>query len=91
MGRHTTGAHSVREAPLTVHRTDPEAVEMSDGCEAAEPEEYGVRVSWQSEAEKIEAAEFLVATRTAYEKRVRAVHDLERLERLVHADENLAR
>lgn len=91
MGRHTTGAHSVREAPLTVHRAEPEAVELSDGCEAAEPEEYGVRVTWQSEAEKIEAAEFLVATRTAHEKRIRAAHDLERLERIVHAHESPAR
>lgn len=91
MGRHTTGAHPVREAPLTVHHADPDAPELSDGCEAAEPEEYGVRVTWQSEAERIEAAEFLVATRTAHEKRLRAAHDLERLERLVHAERKPAR
>jgi hypothetical protein len=28
-----------------------------------DPEEFGLRVNWQSEAEQIEAAEFLIATR----------------------------
>jgi hypothetical protein len=28
-----------------------------------DPEEYGLRINWQSEAEQIEAAEFLIATR----------------------------
>jgi hypothetical protein len=28
-----------------------------------DPEEFGLRINWQSEAERIEAAEFLLATR----------------------------
>lgn len=28
-----------------------------------DPEEFGLRVNWQSEQERIEAAEFLIATR----------------------------
>jgi hypothetical protein len=59
---------------------DPPDVEIATdaptapGCEAEEPAEYGVRVVWQSEAEKIEAAEFLLATRAAQEARIRATH-----------------
>jgi hypothetical protein len=30
---------------------------------SADPEEFGLRINWQSEAERIEAAEFLLATR----------------------------
>ena len=30
---------------------------------SADPEEFGLRINWQSEAEQIEAAEFLIATR----------------------------
>jgi hypothetical protein len=37
-----------------------------------EPEEYGLRVTWQSEAVKIEAAEFLIATRMQQDARLRA-------------------
>jgi hypothetical protein len=29
----------------------------------ADPEEFGLRINWQTEAEQIEAAEFLIATR----------------------------
>lgn len=50
---------------------------LATGCEAAEPEEYGVRVDWQPEDVRIEAAEFLVATRTEHEKRLRATSEIE--------------
>lgn len=59
--------HAVREAPLEV---------VND-----EPEEYGLRVNWQSDEEKIEAAEFLVATRVQQDARIKAAHDLELLRR----------
>ncbi|MGH8894921.1 MAG: hypothetical protein ACRDWY_16710 [Actinomycetes bacterium] len=52
------------------------------GCEAEDPDDYGVRVAWQSEAVRIEAAEFLVATRIQQDARLRAAHDLERLRKL---------
>ena len=42
-------------------------------------EEFGLRVNWQSEAVKIEAAEFMVATRVQHDARIRAAHDLELL------------
>ena len=42
-------------------------------------EQYGLRVNWQSEAVKIEAAEFMVATRVQHDARLRAAHDLELL------------
>lgn len=90
MGRRDPDARAVRDAPLSVHHAEPEDGEaMAPGCEAAEPEEYGVRVTWQSEAEKLEAAEFLVATRAAHEERLRVAHDLERLHH--HHDERSTR
>ena len=70
------GDRAVREAPLRIlHDESPE------DCESAEPEQYGLRVNWQSEAVKIEAAEFMVATRVQQDARLRAVHDLEILRR----------
>jgi len=68
MGRGETGRHALREAPLQLV-PDP-----SD-----EGEQFGLRVNWQSEAVKIEAAEFLVATRVQHDARIRAAHDLELL------------
>ena len=44
-----------------------------------EPEEYGVRTSWQSEAVRIEAAEFLLATRVQEERQWRLSRMIERL------------
>ena len=61
---------AVRETPLSLVPDEP-----------AEPEEYGLRVNWQSDEEKIEAAEFLVATRVQQDARIRAAHDLELLRR----------
>lgn len=53
---------------------DPEETEAVE-----EPEAYGLRINWQSEAVRIEAAEFLVATRIEHEARVRAAHQQDRL------------
>lgn len=57
------GEQAVRETPLRVVEDEPEV--------------YGLRVNWQSDEEKIEAAEFLLATRVQQDARIRAAHDLE--------------
>jgi hypothetical protein len=59
--RHRSGIEMTRstERPAEV-RLEPDVQEAS-GTE--EPEEFGLRVTWQSEDEQLEAAEFLVATR----------------------------
>jgi hypothetical protein len=91
MGRRHREPGAVRSDAPTVLRTHvrtdadaagPEPVDQSGevlaaGCEAAEPEEYGVRVDWQPVDVRIEAAEFLVATRTEHEKRLRATSEIE--------------
>ena len=43
---------------------------------------YGLRVSHQSEAVRLEAAEFLVATRAQQEAKLRIAKNLEQLRRL---------
>jgi hypothetical protein len=55
------------------------AVERDDDPEGEPEEEFGLRVTWQSEAVKIEAAEFLIATRIQQDARIRASQDLARL------------
>jgi len=63
--------------PDAAEGSSVEGEALSDKCEAAEPENYGVRVDWQPEDVRIEAAEFLVATRTEHEARLRASSELE--------------
>lgn len=59
---------------------DPSPVDGGPAADrAAEPQEYGVRVVWQSEAVKIEAAEFLVATRVQEASRRRLARAIARL------------
>jgi hypothetical protein len=41
--------------------------------------DFGRRVDWQSEAVRMEAAEFLVATRSQQERRLRIARDLDTL------------
>jgi hypothetical protein len=50
-----------------------------------EVEAFGLRVGWQSEAVKIEAAEFLVATRAQQEQRLRIAKELQELRQLEQA------
>ena len=73
-------------APEVVHRDVPAA--PADGTDSSdsstdlpyvEPEEYGLRVNWQSEAVRIEAAEFLVATRVQEDSRRRLAGVISRL------------
>ena len=52
---------------------------MGDEHGTAHDEEFGVRVSHQSEAVRLEAAEFLVATRSQHEGQVRAARQLDAL------------
>ena len=70
------GDQAVREAPLRIVHDETPSVSEPD-----EPEQYGLRVNWQSDEEKIEAAEFLLATRVQQDARLRVVHDLEILRR----------
>ena len=46
--------------------------------EVGDPD-FGLRVDWQSEAVRMEAAEFLVATRSQQERRLRIARDLDTL------------
>ena len=62
----------------------PPAGEPEDGSEIpyVEPADFGLRVNWQSEAVKIEAAEFLVATRVQEDQRRRLARVAMRLRAL---------
>ena len=59
------------EVAMDEHQPDEQDVEA-----------YGLRVSQQSEAVRLEAAEFLVATRAQQEARLRIAKGLEQLKRL---------
>jgi hypothetical protein len=90
MGTHRR-EQAVEPAPLEVVRGDD--LQVTEGDAAVEdvepyeePELYGVRVNWQSEAVRIEAAEFLVATRVQQAARIRAAQELEVLRH--HDDES---
>lgn len=54
-------------------RTDDLVVLGEDGADV------GTRVDWQSETDRMEAAEFLVATRAQQERRLRIARDLDTL------------
>jgi hypothetical protein len=58
----------------------------ADPEEWVEPELYGVRTSWQSEAVRIEAAEFLVATRVQESSRRRLARLTQRLREQAQAE-----
>jgi hypothetical protein len=59
---------------------------VADPDEWVEPDLYGVRTSWQSEAVRIEAAEFLVATRVQESSRRRVARLTQRLREQVRAE-----
>jgi hypothetical protein len=61
--RRTMKTYDDRETLMgyLARETDSEIRLVQDAPEVTE--EFGLRVSWQSEAEQIEAAEFLIATR----------------------------
>jgi hypothetical protein len=58
----------------------------ADPDQWVDPEMYGVRTSWQSEAVRIEAAEFLVATRVQESSRRRLARLTQRLREQARAE-----
>ena len=73
-----TGLPSSPAAPAPVPENPP--TDTGGGPdEWVEPDLYGVRTSWQSEAVRIEAAEFLVATRVQESSRRRLAGLTQRL------------
>lgn len=60
----------------------PEASMNDHDPDEQDVEAYGLRVSHQSEAVRLEAAEFLVATRAQQEARLRIAKDLDELRHL---------
>ena len=66
-------------APSESTPTAPTQPPNADEIPYVEPEEYGVRSSWQSEAVRIEAAEFMLATRVQEERQWRLTRMIERL------------
>lgn len=70
MPRGSRGPTAVRHADPTVVRDQDE-----NGEPSPDQDMYGLRVVWQSEEEKLEAAEFLVATRVQRDETLRVLHD----------------
>jgi hypothetical protein len=91
MGRHDgqgkrrdeRGGGTVRNDPgpdVLGHRQAPDLQVVHDDAPVdEEPEHYGLRITWQSEEERLEAAEFLVATRVQQDAKERASRDIEQL------------
>lgn len=71
--------HSARDEDQRLRVVgDDDSADSADGSGAgeADAETYGLRVVWQSEAELLEAAEFLLATRTRRDESLRVLHDV---------------
>ena len=73
-------------APEVVQHDVPAAPADSTDLPYVEPEEYGLRVNWQSEAVRIEAAEFLVATRVQESSRRRLARAMARMREQVRSE-----
>ena len=73
-------------APEVVHHDVPATPPESTDLPYVEPEEYGLRVNWQSEAVRIEAAEFLVATRVQESSRRRLARVMARMREQARLD-----
>ena len=82
-GRHRggRGVHDDPRPDVVGHRhATPDLEVVHDTAPAdEEPEQYGLRITWQTEAERLEAAEFLVATRVQQDAKERASRDLDQL------------
>lgn len=59
----------------------PTVVEQDEDAVEVEPRDFGLRVTYQSSAERLEAADFLVATRAQQETRLRTLHERTELAR----------
>ncbi len=73
-------------APEVVHHDVPAPPADSTDLPYVEPEEYGIRVNLQSEAVRIEAAEFLLATRVQEASRRRLSRVMARMRDQVRTD-----
>lgn len=73
-------------APEVVQHDVPAAPADRTDLPYVEPEDYGLRVNWQSEAVRIEAAEFLVATRVQESSRRRLARVMDRMRNQRRAD-----
>ena len=54
-----------------------ETAPATSGSDPADGETFGLRVVWQSEAELLEAAEFLLATRMQRDESLRVLHEVQ--------------
>jgi hypothetical protein len=74
------------EVPTVSKQTDlrPDDVPREPRHSHPDDDDFGLRVDWQSEAVRLEAAEFLVATRAQHERRLRIARDLDTLRILDH-------
>lgn len=61
------------------HRTAAAAPVDDTGTPYEEPDQFGLRISWQSEDERLEAAEFLLATRIQEDTRLRLNREIDEL------------
>jgi hypothetical protein len=77
-----------QRAPEVVQDAAPEVVQPANPGDIpyVEPDEYGLRVNWQSEAVRIEAAEFLLATRVQEDSRRRLARLVMRLREQVRSE-----
>jgi hypothetical protein len=73
---HAVAPPAVRGSAGPAPSSDTTGSAARAGRPYVEPEVYGVRSTWQSEAVRIEAAEFLVATRVQEASRRRLVRAL---------------
>jgi hypothetical protein len=81
-GHVTGGGPTMNQARSDQSTERPDALTVH---EVGDPDvDFGLRVDWQSEAVRMEAAEFLVATRSQQERRLRIARDLDTLRVLEH-------
>jgi hypothetical protein len=61
------------------HRQQPAPPVDEGDIPYEEPEQFGLRITWQSEDERLEAAEFLLATRIQEDTRQRLNREIDEL------------
>ncbi len=81
MARRPTGHIDDHRLQVLIGADDSAPTELEDDEDQPEeirgPDDYSVRVTWQSEEEKLEAAEFMLATRAQQEARLRTMHEID--------------
>ena len=76
------GAAGVRDdhgLEVIGHRQQPALPPEQADVPYEEPDQYGLRISWQSEEERLEAAAFLLATRIQEDTRLRVSREFDEL------------